>query len=91
MKINIRSYGDLSKILGEQNAVDLEDEVTLSDLITKLEEKIGKKGLFLSYNNKQKSTLTILVNGRNIQALNGLRTILKNGDTVVFIPLVVGG
>lgn len=79
------------KILGEQNVIDLEDEDTLSDLIAKLKEKSSNKSLFPNYNSKQKSTLTILVNGHNIHTLNGLRTILKNGDTVVFIPLVVGG
>jgi molybdopterin converting factor small subunit len=31
------------------------------------------------------------VNGREISVLNGLDTILKDGDEVVFVPVVHGG
>ncbi len=33
----------------------------------------------------------ILVNGREISVLNGLETALKDGDEVVFVPVVHGG
>jgi molybdopterin converting factor small subunit len=37
------------------------------------------------------SRVTILVNGRNLQSLQQLNTVLGDGDVVTFIPLVVGG
>ncbi len=33
----------------------------------------------------------VLVNGRHIQHLDGVRTSLANGDTVTLLPLVAGG
>ncbi len=37
------------------------------------------------------STLTILINGRNIHSLHGINTVLTNSDIVTLIPFVVGG
>jgi len=37
------------------------------------------------------STLTILINGRNIHSLHGMNTVLTNSDIVTLIPFVVGG
>ena len=33
----------------------------------------------------------ILVNGKEISVLNGLETILKDGDEIVFIPVLHAG
>jgi molybdopterin synthase sulfur carrier subunit len=33
----------------------------------------------------------ILVNGKEISVLNGLETVLKDGDEVVFVPVIHGG
>lgn len=38
-----------------------------------------------------KPNTLILVNGREISVLNGLETVLKDGDDVVFVPVVHGG
>ncbi len=35
--------------------------------------------------------MLILVNGKEISVLNGLRTDIKNGDEIVLIPVVHGG
>lgn len=37
------------------------------------------------------STLTLLINGRNIYSLHGMKTILQDSDIVTLIPFVVGG
>ena len=38
-----------------------------------------------------KPNTLILVNGKEISVLNGLDTILENGDEVVFVPVIHGG
>jgi molybdopterin synthase sulfur carrier subunit len=38
-----------------------------------------------------RSTALILVNGREISVLNGLESKLKDGDEIVFVPVVHGG
>jgi molybdopterin converting factor small subunit len=40
--------------------------------------------------NPRPNTL-ILVNGKEISVLNGLDTMLEDGDEVVFVPVVHGG
>jgi len=37
------------------------------------------------------SSLVVLVNGRNVHALKGYETVLKHGDLVSFMPVLVGG
>ncbi len=91
MKINIRAYGEPLQVLSIQNTVELKDKEVLKDLIVRLESRIGSKNMLLSRYASKDSTLTILVNGRNIQTLDDLKTRLKDGNTVTFILLVVGG
>jgi len=38
-----------------------------------------------------RSNTLILVNGRELSVLNGLETNLKDGDEIVFVPVVHGG
>ena len=38
-----------------------------------------------------KSNALILLNGKEISVLNGLQTKVKDGDEVVFVPVVHGG
>jgi molybdopterin converting factor small subunit len=33
----------------------------------------------------------VLVNGKEVSVLHGLDTVVKNGDEVVFVPVVHGG
>ena len=41
--------------------------------------------------NDSRSNSLILVNGREISVLDGLETILCDGDEIVFVPVVHGG
>lgn len=41
--------------------------------------------------NDSRSNSLILVNGREISILDGLETILCDGDEIVFVPVVHGG
>ena len=38
-----------------------------------------------------KAGMLILVNGKEASVLNGLETVLKDGDEVVFVPVIHGG
>ncbi|MGI9950771.1 MoaD/ThiS family protein [Moorellaceae bacterium AZ2] len=35
--------------------------------------------------------VAVIVNGRSIYTLDGLETVVKDGDTVVFVPYLAGG
>lgn len=92
MKIRVRAFGDLMALLGKESTVELRDEARFKDLVFTLAEKTGsaKKG-FLGRYNVTGPNLVILLNGRNIHALEKLDTALKDGDVVTLLPPVVGG
>ena len=91
MKIKIRAFGELAEVLAKHSMLELDDGENLDGLIDKLERIGTKTGKPLAAHRLRDSTLTILINGNNVRALEGSKTILKDGDTVTFIPLVEGG
>lgn len=90
MRILVRFYGNLKRFLGARVAVELEDGSKMRELISKLSKVKGVEGA-LSEQNLEDSTLVVLVNGRNIHALDGVETVLKEGDFIIFMPVLVGG
>jgi molybdopterin synthase sulfur carrier subunit len=95
MKIKVRVFGDLIPLLGDEVTVELSENARISDLILKINEKISgfkEKIKFLS--TRQGVTdfnFIILLNGLNVDLLEGDKTRLKDGDVVVFMPPVAGG
>ncbi len=66
---------------------------TVEELIKKLVEKYGRRleeELFDS-SGKLKDYYRIVVNGRNIKLLNGVKTQLKDNDLVAIMPPIAGG
>ncbi|MEM2690420.1 MAG: MoaD/ThiS family protein, partial [Nitrososphaerota archaeon] len=63
---------------------------TIEDLLKKLEEQYGSR-LDISRLVGENPNVKVLVNGREIMYLDGLRTRLRDGDSVAFIPPVAGG
>lgn len=92
MKIRVRAFGDLMALLGKESTVELKDQAIFKDLVSTLADKTGsvRKG-FLGRYDVTGPNLVILLNGRNIHALEKLDTALKDGDVVTLLPPVVGG
>ena len=66
---------------------------TVEDLLEKLLKEYGytlKDELFDEVG-KLKHTYRVVVNGRNINLLDGFKTKLKKDDMVVIMPAVAGG
>lgn len=64
------------------------------DLINALSERYGSqfgKNMLNSDMTKLNDDITILVNGVNIIFLNDGNTILKDDDTITFLPEIMGG
>lgn len=92
MRVIVKSFATLREIFGGTGMLYLElpEGSTIEDLLEKLREQYGSKldvGKLVGENPNVK----ILVNGREITYLNGLRTRLRDGDSVAFIPPVAGG
>lgn len=69
----------------------IKDNITIYNLIQYLDnQKQGFKDLILE-EGKIRPLIKILINGRHINFLEGLDTILNETDTIAFFPAVAGG
>ncbi|MEM1607312.1 MAG: MoaD/ThiS family protein [Candidatus Bathyarchaeia archaeon] len=95
MKVKVRAFGELTSILGGEMTIELDEGANISDLISKISgEKSGFKEKMEHLSSQRGVTdfsLTILLNGLNINLLEGAKTRLKDGDIVVILPPVAGG
>jgi molybdopterin synthase sulfur carrier subunit len=94
MKVEVKFFTSLREITGKKvDEIQLQNVITVEELLTLLSEKHGKKFNEYIYNKKGKvhGFLSFLVNGKNINVLQGFDTKLKQGDTVAILPPVGGG
>ena len=92
MEITVRVFGEISQAIGNRHIIDLEEGADIKALTNRIAEKTRQKrrGYFGEYKVGGKE-LGILLNGKNIELLKGLRTLLKNGDEVVLLIYTMGG
>jgi MoaD family protein len=94
MKVEVKFFTTLREITGKKTEeIQIQDTTTVEKLLTLLSEKYGKNFREYVYlkNGKVQVFLSFLVNGKNINALEGFDTKLKQGDTVAILPPVGGG
>jgi molybdopterin synthase sulfur carrier subunit len=79
-------------VIGRKHSLELDDDATVGTLTSKIARKAGQKRRgYLGNYRIIGGDLAILVNGRNIDLLEGLKTPLSDGDEVVFMPPAAGG
>ena len=89
--IKIRLFGVFRKAYGASiERMKLEDKVRLKDIIWKLADSSEnlRRALIDPELKSPLPNAVIIVNGRDISALDGLETEVKPGDEIVFIPLI---
>ncbi|UCC58075.1 MAG: MoaD family protein [Candidatus Bathyarchaeum sp.] len=94
MKVEVKFFTSLREITDKKvDEVQVQDTITVEGLLTQLSEKYGREFMEYLYNEKGKvhRYLSILVNGKSVNILQGLNTELKEGDTVAILPPVGGG
>ena len=92
MKIKVRVFGDLVPILGRRHNLEIDEDATVGYLVGIIAENAGlKRHGYLGNYRVSGGDLAILVNGRNIDLLEGTRTMLNDGDEVVILPPAAGG
>lgn len=92
--VALRFVGSLRGASGRSKITfEIERSLSLEELIKELSQQtpVLSRVFGQSENRKLTSNMLILVNGKEISALDGLDTILKEGDDVVFVPVVHGG
>lgn len=94
MVLTVKFIGALRHISGKtQLTINYEEEMSLKELFAKIELETPKleKSFTDAKAGDSTSNALILVNGREISVLNGYETKLKDGDEIVFVPVVHGG
>jgi sulfur-carrier protein len=94
MPLTLKFIGATRQISGKnQLSMNFQDGDTLKNLINTLGKDMpGLPKIFgEQHAGNSNSNSLVLVNGREISVLNGLETKLKDGDEIVFIPVVHGG
>jgi len=73
--------------------LELSEGILFKEAIKQIIEKFPKieRALIDPELDDPKPNTLIIVNGREISVLNGLETLLKDGDEVVFVPVSHGG
>ena len=94
MAITVKFIGAFRSISGKSKLyITTKNAVPLSRIIKQIIEeqpKIKRALIDPELEDPRPNTL-ILVNGKEISVLNGLDTLVENGDEVVFVPVVHGG
>ena len=94
MKIEVKFFTSLREITGKKvDEIQLQNTVTVDELLTLLSEKYGKNFREYIYNKKGEvqGFLSFLVNGKNINIMQGFDTKLQENDVVAILPPVGGG
>ncbi len=92
MKVNVLAFAGFREILGKLTVVEIEEGSTISDLIYKL-SKINSHfhDMALESSGAIKDYVVLMKNRKNISSLEGLATVLRDGDEVAIFPPVCGG
>jgi MoaD family protein len=94
MKVEVKFFTSLREITGKKvEKIQLQNTITVNELITVLSEKYGKNFREYIYNKKGdvQEFLSFLVNGKNINIMQGFDTKLQEMDVIAILPPVGGG
>lgn len=94
VKVVVRFFTTLREITGKkEEQIEFSKSASVNTMLKKLSENYGAdfNDYMFDELGDMRGHLEILVNGRSITTLSGLRTQLKNGDQVAILPPVGGG
>ena len=95
MKITLHTILGIKQAIGHGTIeIDFPQESTIENFLAYIKEKWGNQlnsQLFNPENDTVYPHVRIMVNGQTIQYLQGIKTVLKEGDEVLILPLASGG
>lgn len=92
MMVLVKAYGTLRDQLGFKGSLRLDLEEG-SDLCTLLKLLVKEQGEDIKGHlwKNDELLVKVFINGRDVEFLGGLKTMLKDGDEVALIPPIAGG
>lgn len=94
MRIHIKLFSFLRELVNrKEDILEVDDKLDVGDLVPLLKERYGQKfcDYVISKDGGFQHYIKVMVNGRDIEFLEGLKTPLKDGDILQIIPPVRGG
>lgn len=97
LRVSVRFFTSLRELTGRrEEALEFsgKGKVTVNMVLERLSKRHGKGFVEYVFDRKTgepKGFLQFLVNGRSASALEGLDTVLEDGDVLAIIPPVGGG
>lgn len=94
MKVTVRYFTVLREMIGKRaEEIDAKENSTVKDVLSFLIGKYGKEfGRQISSGREHKGLkLLFLIDGQNIEKLDGMKTKLQNGSVLTIVPPVAGG
>lgn len=92
--VTVKFFGVFRRV-SDKSELDItfEGMISLEEIVKKIVENIPqlKETLIDPELRNPKPNTLIFVNGKEISVLNGLATTLREGDEVIFIPVLHGG
>jgi len=94
IKVTVRFFTTLREITGKkEELLELPKPITVDAFLRQLSKKYGKE--FDDYMFDEigdvRGHLQVLINGRSVSTMQGLKTQLKDADQVAILPPVGGG
>ena len=95
IKVKVHTILTLQEVIGLREVeLDLPQGITLKELLSHMVSVWGKRlseRLFKEGTEELLPRIRVMVNGRDIQFVQGLETVLQDGDVVHLFPPVSGG
>ncbi|MGD0643708.1 MAG: MoaD family protein [Candidatus Bathyarchaeia archaeon] len=97
MEVKVRFFTSLREIVNKREQTLMftaGEKVTVGLVLETLSQKYGKTFTEYVYDRKTgqpRNFLQFLINGNSTSTLNGLETVLKEGDVLAILPPVGGG
>jgi len=92
MIIHVRAFANFRDILGKDLRVELRDKSAVKDLLDGLcvSHQRLKSALF-DESGRVREYVILMKNRKDVDSLEGLKTMLSDGDEVAILPPVAGG
>ena len=92
MRVKVRIFGEISRIYGDRHILEIEEGSNISSVIKRIQEntKITSSD-YMGEWPIGSPDLTIIVNGKNVDLIDGLGTKVHNNDDIVITTYAEGG
>jgi len=92
MIVTVKAFATLRMLMPDETRLELKEEPIIADLLYELKTCYpGVSSELFTDGGNLNPLVNILKNGRNIQHLDGLRTLLDYGDIIAVFPSAAGG